>query len=154
MGAVLLLAQVLVLCMLGTAALMFGCKALINKHYLSLGQQLQHTTHQQHQHQQQQQQQGKASWGQVLAVLRHNPTAAALATSVVGFSVSYRMFEYSYKGQVGESAPAGPAPTTAAAARSHHVLDIAARQPGVYEEPCSHSSAVTSTLWHVDTNST
>jgi hypothetical protein len=53
--------------------------------------------------QQQQQQQGCASWGQVLAVLCHNPTAAALATSVVGFSVSYRMYEYSFKAQVGSS---------------------------------------------------
>lgn len=42
----------------------------------------------------------KASWDEIKAVFHRNPTAAALTVTVVAFSVSYRMFEYSYKHQL------------------------------------------------------
>lgn len=121
--------QVLVLCMLLMSGVMAGCIHNIYKRHISIIAEPQHHHHTHMKHSQQQQQHvahkaldkqhhaappavvhssrhrhlpgsTQAGLQGIKSVLTRNPAAAALAVTVVAFSVSYRMFEYSYKNQL------------------------------------------------------
>ncbi|KAF6256373.1 ADP/ATP carrier protein [Scenedesmus sp. NREL 46B-D3] len=108
MGAVL---QVLVLCMLLMAGVMFACKALINRRYLKPGRLSTDYRNKQHSSTPHTELQPaaaaaaagnkpKASWQEARAVLDRNPKAAELTTWVVSFGVALRLFEYAFKAQL------------------------------------------------------